>query len=490
VSDEAAAFTPLAAIGLQGIRLAAPQIGERVAVLGLGLIGLMTVQMLRANGCRVLGADFDRGRLDLARQLGADMLVDLSAGEDPVAAAMAFSRGHGVDAVLITASAKSNEPVSQAARMSRKRGRIVLVGVTGLSLNRAEFYEKELTLQVSCSYGPGRYDPEYEERGRDYPFGFVRWTEQRNFEAVLDLMACGTLDVAPLISHRLTIDAAQQAYDALAGSQALGVLLTYPNRPVEAKLARVTALDAVGRRPAAGRTVSVIGAGNYASRMLIPALKQAGAVLKTLASQGGVSAVIHGRKNGFANAATDLDPIFTDPETDAIVVATRHDSHAALAQRALQSGKAVFVEKPLALSEDQLSGVVDAYEASINAGGSPLLMVGFNRRFAPLAVKMKAMLDTLAEPKTFIVTVNAGAIPLGNWTQDAQVGGGRIVGEACHFIDMLRWMAGAPITGLQSVRVGGADGGHDVRATLVLTFEDGSHGTIRSLGKAFEPFAK
>jgi predicted dehydrogenase len=487
VSDEAAAFTPLAAIALQGVRLAQPTLGERVAVFGLGLIGLMAVQVLRANGCRVLGLDFDVRKLELARGYGAEV-VNLAAGEDAVAAGLAFSDGRGVDAVIIAASTKSSDPVTQAAKMSRKRGRIVLVGVTGLQLDRADFYEKELSFQVSCSYGPGRYDPDYEERAQDYPFAFVRWTEQRNFEAVLDLMAAGSLNVAELITHRFDIGDAQSAYDTLTGDRsAMGIVLTYPTAPLETKLARTVLLKpaAAGR---AGARLGVIGAGNFASRVLIPAMKAGGADLVTVTSQGGVSALVHGRKNDFAEASTDVDAVLASPDVDAVVIATRHDTHAALAERALIAGKSVFVEKPLALREDEIDRIAEAAQAHAQP---PIVMVGFNRRFAPLAVRMKELLEQLSEAKTFIVTVNAGAIPLEHWTQDPQVGGGRIVGEACHFVDLLRYLVGAPIVRIQAAKLGRPAGGvAEDKATLVVEFEDGSHGTIHYFANGSKSFPK
>ncbi len=358
VDDEQAAFTVLGAIALQGIRLVQPTLGEAVVVTGLGLIGLVTVQLLRAQGCRVLGLDFDPAKLELARRFGADV-VDLQSGADPVLAAMEFSRGRGVDAVIVTASTKSSEPMHQAASMCRKRGRIVLVGVTGLELSRADFYEKELSFQVSCSYGPGRYDPRYEDQGQDYPVGFVRWTEQRNFEAVLDMLADRRLDVAPLVSHRFDIARAQQAYAVVGGSEpSLGIVLHYPDSApgdLAARRARVVPLpqaQAPGRADAP--RVSVIGAGNYAGAVLIPAFKASGARLAQIASAGGVSSVHAGRKFGFAQATTDTDALLADADIDIVVISTRHDTHASYVQRALDAGKHVFVEKPLALTRDEL----------------------------------------------------------------------------------------------------------------------------------------
>ncbi len=490
VDDEGAAFTVLGAIALQGVRLAQPTLGESVAVIGLGLVGLLAVQILRANGCRVLGIDLDASRLALARAFGAET-VDLGKGEDALSAAAAFSRGQGIDAVLLTASTASSEPVAQAAQMCRKRGRIVLVGVTGLELSRADFYEKELSFQVSCSYGPGRYDAAYEEGGHDYPVGFVRWTEQRNFEAVLDLMAGGRLDVAPLVSHRYPLERAGEAYDLLASSApSLGILLQYPKQAIgsapEVEL-RTVALRAVG---AAGGKASVafLGAGNYAGRVLIPAFKAAGADLRTVVSAGGASAVHFGSKFGFANASSDADAALADAGVDTAVIATRHDAHARLVLAALRAGKHVFCEKPLCLTLDELAAI----EAEVARRADRLLMVGFNRRFAPHVVRMRELLGTLAEPKSFIVTVNAGAIPSAHWTQDSAIGGGRIVGEACHFVDLLRHLAGAPIVRLHAVALGRhpALAVRDDKAAITLEFGDGSVGTIHYLANGDKGFPK
>jgi predicted dehydrogenase/threonine dehydrogenase-like Zn-dependent dehydrogenase len=490
VSEEHAAFTVLAAIGLQGIRLVNPTLGETVAVTGLGLIGLLTVQMLRAQGCRVLGLDFDPARVALAQQFGAEV-VDLGRGADPLATAAAFSRGRGMDAVILTASTNSNEPVSQAAKMCRQRGRIVLVGVTGLELSRADFYEKELSFQVSCSYGPGRYDPAYEEGGQDYPVGFVRWTEQRNFEAVLDLMASGKLEIGPLISHRFPLAGAAEAYDLLASDKpSLGILLQYPGvaAVVPAALVRHTiALSSVPVK-AGKASVAFLGAGNYAGRVLIPAFKAAGATLHTVVSTGGISAVHYGRKHGFAQASTDAAVALTDPAVDTVVVATRHDAHAQQLLAALQAGKHVFCEKPLCLTLEELAQI----EAELALHPELRLMVGFNRRFAPQVVRMKQLLAGVTEPKVFVMTVNAGAIPPDHWTQDPAVGGGRIVGEGCHFIDLLRHLVGAPIIRHSAV----AMGRHDAvavtsdKATITLEFADGSVGTIHYLANGDKRFPK
>jgi predicted dehydrogenase/threonine dehydrogenase-like Zn-dependent dehydrogenase len=487
VSDEAACFTVIGAIGLQGIRLAQPTIGESFVVTGLGLVGLMTVQLLLAHGCRVLGVDFDSRKCQLAEQFGAET-VDLSKGGDAIVAAEAFSHGRGVDGVLICASAKSSEPVHQAATMCRKRGRIILVGVVGLELSRADFFEKEISFQVSCSYGPGRYDPFYEEKGHDYPFGYVRWTEQRNFETVLNLMASGKLDVNPLISHRYSIDEALEAYKQLDNKKALGIILSYDHGNISKDVAqRSVTLQTETNYTANDAVCGFIGAGNYASRVLIPAFKEGGAKLHTIITSGGVSAVHHGKKNGFSIASTDINTAYENKAINTVVIATRHNQHARQVCDALSAGKHVFVEKPLALNHAELDAIEKAYCAH---NGSCSLMVGYNRRFAPHVIKMKQLLEQVRSPKVFIMTMNAGNIPAEHWTQDFEVGGGRIIGEACHYIDLMRCLAGSSISNYTATMLGVAPG-IDIRedkATITLTFEDGSFGTIHYLangGKAF-----
>lgn len=487
VSDEEAAFTVLGAIALQGIRLVQPTLGETVVVTGLGLIGLLTVQLLRAHGCRVLGLDFDRDKLDLAQQFGAEV-VDLEAGQDPVKIAELYSRGRGVDAVIVTAATKSSEPMHQAALMCRKRGRIVLVGVTGLELSRDDFFKKELTFQVSASYGPGRYDPNYEEKGQDYPVGFVRWTEQRNFEAVLDMMADGRLDVKPLISHRFAIGDAEKAYELVGGAgQSLGILLSYPGLEIT-PAARTVNLGANPTAPLGVKSskaaVSFVGSGNYATAVLIPAFKEAGAHLRCVASSTGVSGVHAGRKYGFDETTTDTNRLFTDAETRAVVITTQHDSHARFVLQALECGKHVFVEKPLCLT---LAELKDIESAQLAAGGRSMVMVGFNRRFAPQVQKMKKLLNGVTGPKAFVMTVNAGAIPADHWTQAPEAGGGRIIGEACHFIDLLRFLAGASISGWQRMSM---DSPTQDTVTLQLSFADGSIGTVHYFANGSKAFPK
>jgi len=491
VSDEAAAFVVAASIGLQGIRLAQPTLGEAFVVTGVGLIGLLTVQLLRAQGCRVLAIDFDDSKLALARQFGA-VTCNPGKGEDPIAHGIAFSRGQGIDGVIITASTKSTDPVTQAARMSRKRGRIILVGVTGLELNRADFYEKELTFQVSCSYGPGRYDSNYESKGQDYPLGFVRWTEQRNFEAVLDMLASGQLDVTSLITHRFAFEDAPLAYQALTEDKnGLGILLQYVSDDSKRAIRKITLAPAISFNPQ-HPIIGFVGAGNYSARVLIPAFKAAGAQLHTIATAGGINGVIHGKKAGFVEATTDTEAMLASTIINTVVVATRHDSHARFVIQALQAGKNVFVEKPLAIHQDELTAIKVAYDEAQTEGRSAHMMVGFNRRFSPHVQKMKEMLGVVDEPKTFIMTMNAGAIPSDHWTQDSQIGGGRIIGEACHYIDLMRFLAGSKIVSVQCRRMGNYPGGATIedKAAIILGFADGSFGTIHYLANGSSSFPK
>ena len=496
VSDEAASFTVVGAIALQGIRLVAPTLGERVVVIGLGLIGLITVQLLRANGCQVLGMDFDPDKLALAEEFGAQT-INLTQSNDPVADAMSFSGNVGVDAVIITASTKSNDPVTNAARMSRQRGRIVLVGVTGLQLNRADFFAKELTFQVSCSYGPGRYDANYEDKGQDYPVGFVRWTEQRNFEAFLSLLSQGQVSIDALVSHRFVVEDAPKAYGVMTDgvSKPIGILLTYPEKTVATIAARHIALagakTTISRNPTQV-SIGLIGAGNFASRTILPALKSSNVVFQTIASRTGVSGYHHGTKHGFQTTTTDTDSIFTDDKVNTVIVATRHNTHAQYALQTIEAGKNLFMEKPLALTMEELGAIEKAYQQKQQEGAAPLVAVGFNRRFAPLVVKMKKLLDTIQGPKTFIYTVNAGMIPAESWIQDPDIGGGRIIGEACHFIDLLRFLSGSPILNIRSTRIGDVPSVdiRDDKATITVSFADGSHGSIHYFANGPKSFPK
>ena len=486
VSDEEASFTVLGAVALQGIRLAKPTLGESIVVIGLGLVGLMTVQLLKANGCRVLGLDYDKEKLALAKSFGAEV-VDLNK-EDPLIIAKNFSRERGVDAVIIAAATTSDEPIHQAALMCRKRGRIVLVGVTGLNLSRDDFFKKELTFQVSSSYGPGRYDPNYEEKGQDYPVGFVRWTEQRNFEAVLDMMMSGSLNVKKLISHRFDILEAKKAYGIVGGlEKSLGILITYPGIKVDKNSRNISLLSKEDEKKMIINKsnqkirVSFLGSGNYATSVLIPAFKHANVELGTVASNTGVSGAHTGRKYGFIETTTDSDQLFNEPANDAIVVATRHNNHANFVLKALKIKKNIFVEKPLCLTLEELNKIEAAYSSS------NILMVGFNRRFAPQVQKIKNLLKNINSPISMIMTVNAGNIPKDHWTQDLEIGGGRIIGEVCHFIDLLRFLAGKIITNYE---IQFMDSSTKDTVNIQLSFADGSLGNIHYYANGSKSFPK
>ena len=486
VSDEAASFTVLASIGLQGIRLAQPALGETFVVSGLGVIGLLTAQLLTAHGCRVLGLDPDPSKCSLAEEFGVSAL-DLSSGIDPVAWCLDQTSGIGVDGVLITAATSSSEPVHVAAQVCRQRGRIVLVGVTGLDLRRDLFYKKELSFQVSCSYGPGRYDPTYEKQGHDYPIGFVRWTEQRNFQAVVHALSTGALRTEQLISHRFQIDDAQDAYELLCSQQpSLGILLKYSGTadPHERTIALSPKTTPTGFNLRPDQPLlGVIGAGNYASRVLIPSFAKAGARFHTLFASSGTSSVHVGRKFRFRQASTDVPALLADSSFNTVVIATRHDSHAQLVQQALASRKHVFVEKPLCLTAQELTAIEAAHT------GEYLLMVGFNRRFAPLLIDLQQHLTRLNGPKAFIYTCNAGVIPPEHWTQDPALGGGRLLGEACHFVDLLRHLADSPIEDLQLLSAADGKPCPDT-FSLQLRFMDGSIGTVHYFANGSSSFPK
>lgn len=496
VSADRASFTVLGAIALQGIRLIKPELGETFTVIGLGLVGLLTVQLLKANGCRVIGVDFNPERASLARQMGAEAIV-LREGMDPVGFAHAYTAGIGVDGVLITASTRSNDPVHQAANMCRKRGRIVLVGVVGLELSRADFYDKELTFQVSCSYGPGRYDPAYEQQGQDYPIGFVRWTEQRNFEAVLQAMASGQLQPETFITSRRKLHEAETAYSELSAADTLGVILECDaSQSLPALTASTVNLASAQTNahaiPLGTVRMAMIGAGNYAGRVLIPAFRKQGVQLQVIACQSGTSGVHLARKYGFQEITTVTPSVFSRSDVDLVAVATRHDSHARFVCEALQSGKHVFVEKPLAISHAELLAVEQAYSQSRQLPHPPQLMIGFNRRFSSLVTPVKQRLASSKEPACINMLVNAGNIPADSWIQDLRVGGGRIIGEVCHFVDLALFLAGSTIAEM-SIQVLGNDDYPGIttdKCSIGLKFTNGSIANIQYWANGNAAFPK
>jgi predicted dehydrogenase/threonine dehydrogenase-like Zn-dependent dehydrogenase len=486
VTDDEAAFTVVGAIALQGVRLCNPTFGETIVVVGLGLIGLLTAQFLLANGCRVVGVDIAPEKLKIAAQWG--VLPVNPKESDPVAAVMQLTGEAGADGVVITASAKGDEIITQAAHMSRKRGRIILVGVVGLHLNRADFYEKELTFQVSCSYGPGRYDDHYEQKGIDYPIGFVRWTEQRNFEAVLHAISTGRLDVKSLITERVPLEDFQKIYGNMGISGAIASILVYPEARDSAshlpKLERTIQVTEPKMKSGAG-TVGIIGAGNFTKMTLLPALKRCATPIGCISSAGGLSGTHLAKKYGIARSTTDYRDMLKDPQVKLVIITTRHDLHAKMVVDSLQAGKDVFVEKPLCLNREELAAITDEVKK-----GSGALMVGFNRRFSPHIQAIKKALGENPGPLNLTATMNAGAIPTNVWVQDMQVGGGRIIGEACHYLDLLVYLAGSPIKAVCMNALGTAPGENTDNAAILLRFANGSNGVVNYFANGHKGYSK
>ncbi len=480
VSDEQAAFTVVGSIGLQGIRLLNPTLGETVVVIGMGLIGLLTAQLLKANGCRVIGTDLDQGKLDLAAKWG---ITTFNSGSgDVVKFVEEQTGGVGADGVVITASAHTDSIISQAARMSRKRGKIVLVGVIGLNISRAEFYEKELTFQVSCSYGPGRYDNDYENKGMDYPLPFVRWTEKRNFEAVLQAISSGGISVKEMITERVPLESYKEIYDNLGNHGSIASIIEYSGVDSALVGSNTVVLNSNSFSGSKG-VIGVIGAGNFTKMTMLPALKGSGASFKFIASQGGLSGTTLAKKFGFSHSTTNYKDILTDGDVDLVMITTRHDLHAGMVVDALNAGKNVFVEKPLALNEDELILITDAYNKS---GKS--LTVGFNRRFSPHITKIKSLVGD--NQMNVIATMNAGFIPANVWVHDMKVGGGRIIGEACHYIDLISYLTGSRVKSVCMNAMGSNPEENTDNASILLRFENGSTGVINYFANGSKAYSK
>lgn len=478
VSDEEASFTVIASIGLQGIRLLQPTFGETIVVTGLGLIGLITAELLLSNGCRVIGIEIDESKRVLALSKGIEVINPLK--DDVVKTVQSLTNGIGADGVLITASAKNNDIISQAAQMCRKRGRVILTGVVGLDIRRSDFYEKEITFQVSCSYGPGRYDDDYEYKGRDYPIAHVRWTEKRNFEAILFAVASGKLDVKSLITEVVPLEDYQKIYGSMGGGQSIASLLKYPdNAPYE----QTVKLSSSAVAPSKTKGIAIIGAGNFTKMTLLPAMKALKPTISYIASAGGVSGTAMAKKYGIQNSTTDYKAVLKDTATGLVLITTRHNLHASMTLEALQAGKHVFVEKPLALTETDLEQIIKARNDS-----GKMVMVGFNRRFSPFIKKMK---DVLAEtPMHIVATMNAGFIPPNVWVHDLAIGGGRIVGEACHFIDLCNYLTGSKVVAVCANALGPQVTEQTDNVSILLRFENGSNAVINYFSNGDKSYSK
>ena len=486
VSFEEAAFATIGAIAMQGFRLAEVGVGARVGIIGLGLLGLLTTGIARAAGCQVLGVELDPARAELALQVGANKAVNR---EQAIEAARSFSQGDGLDAILICADTSDNDPLILAGEIARDRAKVVVVGSVGMEVPRKPYYEKELELVVSRSYGPGRYDPSYEEKAHDYPIGYVRWTETRNIAAFLTLLAEDKLDISSLISHRVAIEEGARAYEIITGDQPyLGVLLTYEEQdlPHERRILN-TAAPSVRIRPDEILALGVLGAGNYALSTFLPVVKRIGGIAPVgIASVSGVSAHYAARRFGFGFAASEAETLLDDPVINMIAILTRHHLHSQQIQAAIQAGKHVYCEKPLAVNTEELKQI----EQMLQGENRPLLTVGFNRRFAPLAQHLKAFVDTRHEPLYMHYRLNANVLPKGHWLLDPEVGGGRIIGEACHFIDFLTFLVGeSPVEVLTQ---GLPDGGVYSEDNVIMTFRfpDQSLGLVSYLANGDKSFPK
>ena len=480
VTDEEATFTVIGSIGLQGIRLLNPQLGECVVVVGLGLIGLVAAELLKANGCKVIGVDFDQQKVDIAKNKGI-YAINPKNGIDPVKYVEEVTGGVGADGVLITASAKGDEVIHQACLMSRKRGRVVLVGVIGLNMRRDDFYKKELSFQVSCSYGAGRYDEEYENKGHDYPLAYVRWTEKRNFETILSAISSKMLDVQPLITEEVELVNYAEIYGDMRKHGSIASILKFP---VDSTIERVVPVGENRTMVGSGK-LGIIGAGNFASATIIPALKKVNAPIKYIASAQGLTAKVLAKKAQAENATSDYRVMLDDPEINMVIITTRHNLHASMVMEALEAGKSVFVEKPLCLNEEELQNIENAY---MKVSDKITLTVGFNRRFSPFAVKMKALVG--GGPKNIVATMNAGYIPPEAWVQDMEVGGGRVIGEACHFIDLCSFLADSKVVAVCMNALGENPQENTDNVSILLKYENGTNAVINYFANGSKSYVK
>ena len=471
VSDEEAVYSILGSIALQGIRMLNPTLGETIAVFGCGSVGLITTQLLIANGCNVMAIDFDKNRLEIAKSYGAD-IFHLSNSDQLLNFSNNITNNNGFDGVILTLSTKSNEPIHQAAQISRKRGKIILVGDCGLKFSRQDFYKKELSFQVSSSYGPGRYESKYENEGLDYPIGFVRWTANRNITSFLNLLSKGKVDVKRLTSHTFNIEEAEKAYELLTNNNnSLGIIINYNSKSNLNKEDKTVKLQSAKTTIINNNFVTnFIGSGNYSSKVLMPLFKKNKFNLNNISSESGLSSTFNGKKHGFNNSTTDFDKIFKD-NSDILVIASRHDTHSKFLIEGINHNKHIFLEKPLCINLQELEKIIKTYHNNKNYLNK-ILLVGYNRRFSKFAKKIHELISDIKAPKSFVMTINAGKIDKESWVLDKKIGGGRLIGECCHFIDLLRFLSGSKI---KNSFINSYD---EENFIINLKFNDDSIGTI------------
>ncbi len=482
ISEEEATFTVIGSISLQGIRLLKPTFGETFVVIGLGLIGLITCQLLKANGCSVIAIDIDEGKCVLAEKVGIKTVN--SKLEDPIKSILDLTNQIGADGVLITASSQSNEIISQAASISRKKGRIVLIGVIGLDIKRSDFYEKELTFQVSCSYGPGRYDENYEINGIDYPMPYVRWSAKRNFEAILKAIENGSLNVQGLITERVQLKDYKKIYENINSKESIATIISYPDSNIKKLKSHTLPLNkAVFSKQKC--VIGIIGAGNFTKMTLLPTLKTLDISIKSIASSGGLNGTLLAKKHGITQSTTNYKNILNDQDIDTVLIVTRHNNHAKMVIESLNAGKNTFVEKPLAINIDEIAQI----ESVINQD-SPSLMVGFNRRFSSHIQSLKKSLGNNPGPLNIIATMNSGFIPKDHWVHDTNQGGGRIIGEACHLIDVCVFLTGSLVRSVCMNALGTSPSVNTDNASIILKFENGSNAVVNYFSNGNKKYSK
>ena len=482
VSDDEAVFTVIGSIGLQGIRLLKPTFGETFVVIGLGLIGLISSELLISNGCNVIAFDYDSKKVDLAKKKGINALnlskeIDLN----QINYVIKNTNGVGADGVLICASSKKNDIISNSARMCRKRGRIILIGVIGLDINREDFYNKEISFQVSCSYGPGRYDDNYENKGIDYPIGYVRWTEKRNFEAILNAISNKTLNVSPLITEKLKFEEFDKIYSKISSSNSIASIFEY--NPLKRIIRNIKINEKIFDKKKS--IIGLIGSGNFTSSIILPNLKKLNANIKYLCSSKGLSSTTLAKKYNIANSTSDYNMILNDSDIDLVFITTRHDSHAELVIKAIKSNKNIFVEKPLAISSKQLNDIINAYQKSKSK-----VLVGYNRRFSNFSKIIKNLIGNTNSPINIIANMNAGRLPIDSWINDLDIGGGRIVGEACHLIDLCNYFTNDIVSEVCMNSLENHSKKNTENASILLKYNNGSNAVINYFSNGSKLYSK